>query len=77
MFYCEHDNTMNFIDHEDESRIEIANISPRDMFTCIGNALAAGESLLDHIEGKPWHVSRAREMIVYLEEFIDKHNKAD
>lgn len=77
MFYCEHDNTMNFVDHEDESRLEIANISPRDMYTCVGNALAANDNLLNHIEGKPWQVSRAKEMITHLQAFVDKHSKAD
>lgn len=74
MFYCEHDDTMNFVDESDESRLEVAGITSDDMFCCIGNALVAGDNILGYVTGKPWQVKRAQEMIDKLQTFIDKHS---
>jgi len=71
MFYCKHDDTMNFI-HDDESRLEVGGITADQMFMCIGNAICAKDNILDEITSlKPYQVERTQEMINKLQEFID------
>ena len=76
MFYCKHDDTMNFI-ADDESRVEIAGISARTMFTCARNAFCAGDNILKELEGKPHQLEAAREMIEALEGFLDAYKKEE
>jgi len=77
MFYCKHDDTMNFI-HDDESRIEVAGISVDQMFTTIGNAICANDGILDDIKSlRPHQIERTQEMINKLQTFLDKHNNND
>ena len=77
MFYCKHDDTMNFI-ADDESRIEIGGIDASSMFVCIGNAICSKDGILDEINSlKPHQLERAQEMITKLQAFVDKHSKAD
>jgi len=71
MFYCKHDDTMNFI-HDDESRLEVGGITADQMFMCIGNAICAKDNILDEITSlKPYQIERTQEMINKLQEFID------
>ena len=77
MFYCKHDNSMNFI-HDDESRIEVYGVTADEMFTCIGNAICAKDNILDEIKAlKPYQVERVQEMITNLQTFLDKHKNND
>ena len=77
MFYCKHDNSMNFI-HDDESRIEVYGVTADEMFTCIGNAICARDNILDEITSlKPYQVERVEEMIQSLQSFLNKHNNND
>lgn len=73
MFYCGHDNTMNFTT-DDESRLEVAGISADQMMQCIGNAICSKHSVLDEIESlKPYQVERVEEIISTLQTFLEKH----
>ena len=72
MFYCKHDDSMNFC-ADDEGRVEIAGISARTMFTCARNALCGGDNILKELEGKPYQLEAAREMIEALEGFLDAY----
>ena len=73
MFYCKHDNTMNFI-VDDEARIEVGGIDVHQMMQCIGNAICAKDSVLDEIESlKPYQITRVEEMISTLQTFLDEH----
>ena len=76
MFYCKHDDTMNFY-AEEEGRVEIAGIDARTMFTCARNALCAGDNIIKELEGKPWQLESARDMIEALEGFIDAYKKEE
>jgi hypothetical protein len=77
MFYCKHDDTMNFI-HDDESRLEVGGISVDQMFNTIGNAICAKDNILDEITSlKPHQIERTQEMINNLQSFLDKHNNND
>ena len=77
MFYCKHDNSMNFI-HDDESRLEVYGVTADQMFMCIGNAICAKDNILDEIKSlKPYQVERVQEMITNLQSFLDKHNNDD
>ena len=77
MFYCKHDNSMNFI-HDDESRIEVYGVTADQMMQCIGNAICARDNILDEITSlKPYQVERVEEMIQCLQSFLNKHNKDD
>ena len=77
MFYCKHDNSMNFI-HDDESRIEVYGVTADQMMQCIGNAICARDNILDEITSlKPYQVERVQEMITNLQTFLDKHNNND
>ena len=77
MFYCKHDNSMNFI-HDDESRIEVYGVTADEMFTCIGNAICAKDSILDKIKSlEPYQVERVQEMITKLQEFVDNYANSD
>ena len=76
MFYCKHDDTMNFI-MDDDSRLEVGGITVDAMMVCIGNALCAKDNILDEIQSlKPYQVARVKEMINNLQTFFDKHNNA-
>jgi len=71
MFYCKHDDTMNFI-HDDESRLEVGGITADQMFNTIGNAICANDGILDEIKSlRPHQIERTQEMINKLQEFID------
>ena len=75
MFYCEHDNTMNFICDDDESRLEVGGITVDQMFMAIGNAICAGDGILDKITSlRPYQIERTQEMIDKLQAFLNKHN---
>ena len=77
MFYCQHDDTMNFIT-DDDSRLEVGGITPDQMMQCIGNAICAGDNILDEIKSlKPYQVERVEEMIQSLQTFLNKHNNND
>lgn len=77
MFYCKHDDTMNFI-MDDDSRLEISGINVDTMMVCIGNALCAKDNILDEINSlKPYQVERVKEMINNLQTFLNKHNTED
>lgn len=76
MFYCTHDDTMNFI-ADDESRIEVAGIDAATMFTCARNALCAGDNIIKELQGKSHQLQAARDMIEALQGFIDAYNKED
>ena len=77
MFYCQHDDSMNFIT-DDDSRLEVGGITPEQMMQCIGNAICARDNILDDITSlKPYQVERVQEMITNLQSFLDKHNKDD
>jgi len=77
MFYCKHDDTMNFI-HDDESRLEVGGISVDQMFNTIGNAICANDGILDEIKSlRPHQIERTQEMINKLQSFLDKHNNDD
>ena len=72
VFYCKHDHTMNFI-MDDDSRLEINGIDERTMFTCVRNAIAAGDGIIKELEGKPYQLEAAQAMIDVLEGFIDAY----
>ena len=77
MFYCKHDDTMNFI-MDDDSRLEVGGINADQMMICIGNAICAKDNILDEIKSlKPYQVERVQEMITNLQTFLDKHNNND
>ena len=76
MFYCKHDDTTNFY-AEEEGRVEIAGIDARTMFTCARNALCAGDNIIKELDGKPWQLESARDMIEALEGFIDAYKEED
>lgn len=77
MFYCKHDDTMNFI-MDDESRLEVGGITADQMMQCIGNAICAKDNILDEITSlKPYQIERVQEMIDNLQSFLNKHNKDD
>ena len=72
MYYCEHDNSMNFC-MDDDSRLEVCGIEPRAMFMAARNALASKDPITNYILGKTWEVESAKEMITALQAFVDKH----
>ena len=77
MFYCKHDDTMNFI-MDDESRLEVGGITADQMMQCIGNAICANDNILDEITSlRPYQVERVQEMINNLQSFLNKHKKDD
>ena len=68
---------MNFIT-DDESRLEVGGINADQMMQCIGNAICAGDNILDEIKSlRPYQVERVQEMINKLQTFLDKHNNND
>ena len=74
MFYCKHDDTMNFC-MDDDSRLEVGGITSDQMFMAIGNAICAKDNILDEITSlKPYQVERTQEMIDNLQAFLNKHN---
>ena len=72
MFYYKNDGTMNF-SNENEERIEISGIDEQTMFICARNVLCAGDNILKELNGKPFQLEAARNMIEALEGFIDAH----
>ena len=76
MFYCSHDDTVNFY-RDDDSRLEVAGITADTMFTCVRNAFCCGDNILKEVQGKPYQIQAARDMIEALEGFIDAYKKEE